>query len=89
MMFNVCLEVTDPVWVSLLGFRGALDALRTGYIALRTCCDALRSCRDALRSAPWFLRGVRGAKMTFSVCLEVIDGVQVGLVGFGGVLVAL
>ena len=89
MVFNVWLEVADQVQVSLLGFGGALEALRTGCSALRTCCDALRSCCDALRSAPWFLRGVRGAKMTFSVCLEVIDGVQVGLVGFGGVLVAL
>ena len=35
MTFSVCLEVTDQVWVSLLGFGGALDALRTGYIALR------------------------------------------------------
>ena len=89
MVFNVWLEVTDQVQVSLLGFGGALEALRTGYSALRTCCDALRSCCDALRRAPWVLRGVWDAEMTFSVCLEVVDGVQVGLVGFGGVLVAL
>ena len=89
MMFNVCLEVTNQVWVGLLGFRGALEALRTGYIALRTCCDALRSCCDALQSALWVLRSAGGAKMTFNVCLEVIDGVWVGLAGFGGVLVAL